>query len=349
MKRFVCACGSPMFFENSYCLACDRPVGFDPGSLELLSLEISGGGRYRAVGGSPEQAFAHCHNRVEHDVCNWLVPAEAEQDYCVSCRLNAVIPALESGKNRLLWARLEAAKRRMIFDLLRLGLPLQQPDSAMLSFRFLEDQRHNPNVSESFVVTGHMGGSITINVAEADDSVRHAVREDMQERYRTLLGHFRHESAHFYFHPMVAGDDEALQEFRGLFGDEREDYDTAMERFYAIKDTRITWQGRYVSAYASSHPWEDWAETWAHYLHIRDTLETAVAWSVVPTPDTARDSDQWLDTWMDLSVILNELNRSMGTDDPYPFVLSQLVADKLSFVHRRVVPTPADAVASATH
>lgn len=346
MKRFSCACGRPVFFENSYCLGCDRPLGFDPESLELLSLD-DGGGFYRAAGASTDKRYHHCRNRVEHDVCNWLVPAEAGVDYCLACGLNEVIPALDSGKNRVLWARLEAAKRRMIFDLLTLGLPLQ-PGPMRLSFRFLEDQRHNPNVSESFVSTGHMGGTITINVAEADDSVRHAVREDMQERYRTLLGHFRHESAHFYFYPLVANDPDALQEFRGLFGDERENYDTAMQRFYAIQGTRITWQGRYVSAYASSHPWEDWAETWAHYLHIRDTLETAVAWGIVPPPETARDSRQWVDSWMDLSVILNELNRSMGTDDPYPFVLSELVSDKLNFVHRRVVPTPADAVTSAT-
>jgi hypothetical protein len=346
MKRFSCACGRPVFFENSYCLGCDRPLGFDAESLDLLSLD-DGGGFYHAAGASADKRYHHCRNRVEHDVCNWLVPAEAGVDYCLACGLNEVIPALDSGKNRVLWARLEAAKRRMLFDLLTLGLPLQ-PGPMRLSFRFLEDQRHNPNVSESFVTTGHMGGTITINVAEADDSVRHAVREDMQERYRTLLGHFRHESAHFYYYPLVANAPDALQEFRGLFGDERENYDTAMQRFYAIQGTRITWQGRYVSAYASSHPWEDWAETWAHYLHIRDTLETAVAWGIVPPPDTARDSYQWVDSWMDLSVILNELNRSMGTDDPYPFVLSELVSDKLNFVHRRVVPTPADAVTSAT-
>ncbi len=348
MKRFFCACGSPVFFENSYCLACSRPLGFDPECLDLVTLERGAGGGYHAAGEHTASEYHHCRNRIEHDVCNWLVPAAAGLDYCVACRLNEVIPALESGKNQLLWARLEAAKRRMIFDLLTLGLPLQLPDSVTLSFRFLEDQRQNPNVSESFVATGHMGGTITINTTEADDSVRHAVREDMQERYRTLLGHFRHESAHFYFYPLVAAEPAALGEFRGLFGDEREGYAAAMERYYSVMGTRVTWQGRYVSAYASSHPWEDWAETWAHYLHIRDTLETAGAWEVVPAPDTTRDSDQWIDAWMDLSVIMNELNRSMGTDDPYPFVLSELVADKLSFVHRRAVPRSADAAASAT-
>jgi len=348
MKRFFCACGSPVFFENSYCLDCSRPLGFDPELLELLSLERGQGSGYYAAGGHGVREYHHCRNRIEHDVCNWLVPADAGLDYCVACRINEVIPALDSGKNQVLWARLEAAKRRMLFSLLTLGLPLQPAGTARLSFRFLEDQRNNPNVTESVVLTGHMGGTITINVAEADDSVRHAVREDMQERYRTLLGHFRHESAHFYFYPLVAVEPATLGEFRGLFGDEREDYEAAMERYYGVIGTRVTWQGRYVSAYASSHPWEDWAETWAHYLHIRDTLETAAAWGVVPPPDTARESDQWIDSWMDLSVILNELNRSMGTDDPYPFVLSELVAKKLSFVHRRVVPKPADAAVSAT-
>ena len=346
MKRFFCTCGSPVFFESSYCLGCNRPLGFDPELLEMLSLELSQGGGYCAAGGHGTKEYHHCRNRIEHDVCNWLVPADAALNYCIACRINEVIPALSSGKNRVLWARLEAAKRRLIFSLLSLGLPLQLAGAATLSFRFLEDQRNNPNVRESAVVTGHMGGTITINVAEADDSVRHAVREDMQERYRTLLGHFRHESAHFYFHPMVAIEPATLGEFRGLFGDEREDYGAAMERYYGVTGDRVTWQGRYVSAYASSHPWEDWAETWAHYLHIRDTLETAAAWGVIPPPDTVRESDQWIDSWMDLSVILNELNRSMGTDDPYPFVLSELVADKLSFVHRRVVPRMEDEAAS---
>ena len=76
MKRFSCACGRPVFFENSYCLGCDRPLGFDPESLELLSLD-DGGGFYRAAGASTDKRYHHCRNRVEHDVCNWLVPAEA--------------------------------------------------------------------------------------------------------------------------------------------------------------------------------------------------------------------------------------------------------------------------------
>ena len=349
MKRFFCACGSPAFFGSTYCIACSRPLGFDPGSLQLLSLELSGGGRYRPAGDYPAGEFHQCKNRPDYDICNWLVPADSGAEYCVSCSLNEVIPALESGRNRLLWGRLENAKRRLIYTLLSLGLPLQFPDGKSMTFRFLEDKRTNPNVSESFVFTGHMGGTITINVAEAEDSVRHAVREDMQERYRTLLGHFRHESAHFYFDPLVAAYPDILSEFRGLFGDEREDYDSALKSYYDSHVAGSGWQGRYVSRYASSHPWEDWAETWAHYLHIRDTLETAVCWDMASAPDTSRESNQWMDAWMDFSVVLNELNRSMGVDDAYPFVLSDIVIEKLIFVHRRVVPTPSVGAISAVH
>jgi len=339
MKRFFCCCGAPVFFENTLCIDCRRTLGFDPNSLQLVSLEECGNDRFRAASGVPAGEFRHCRNRVEHDVCNWLIAADSGSEFCTACSLNAVIPALDAGRNRVLWARLESAKRRLVYTLLTLGLPLQYPDMNSLAFRFLQDKRSNPNVSESYVFTGHMGGTITVNVAEADDSVRHAVREDMQERYRTLLGHFRHESAHFYFESLVSANPQVLAQFRELFGDERQDYDAALESYYAGRSGETSWQDRYVSAYASSHPWEDWAETWAHYLHIMDTLETAVAWSAVAPPDTGPDSVQWIDAWMDLSVILNELNRSMGADDAYPFVLSDVVVKKLTFVHRRVVPT----------
>ncbi len=348
MRRFFCACGSPAFFESSECIGCERILGFDPDSLRLLSLDARGTGRLRVAGDESAGGFSLCRNRLDHDICNWLVPADAEDDYCLACRLNEVIPALESDRNRVLWARLELAKRRLIYSLLCLGLPLRLPTGGQLSFRFLEDKRTNPNVSESFVFTGHLGGMITINIAEADDSMRHAVREDMQERYRTLLGHFRHESAHFYFDFLVSSHREQLDEFRQLFGDEQADYEAALQRHYGGQaSVAIDWQKRYVSAYASSHPLEDWAETWAHYLHIRDTLETAVAWDTAAAPDTSPESTQWVGSWMDLSVILNELNRSMGVDDAYPFALSDIVIDKLTFVHRRVLSMlPAAAVSA---
>lgn len=349
MRRFSCACGSPVFFDSVECIGCGRPLGFDPESLRIVPLTDDDAQGVRSADDRGGR-FSPCRNRQEHDICNWLIPFGGGEEYCVACRLNEVIPALESGRNRVLWARMEAAKRRLIYSLLSLGLPLQIPGGRRISFRFLEDKRTNPNVSESFVITGHMGGTITINVAEADDSMRHAVREDMQERYRTLLGHFRHESAHFYFDYLVTTRPDVLEEFRIIFGDERADYEAALERHYdAMRSGRTDWRNRFVSAYASSHPHEDWAETWTHYLHIRDTLETAVAWDLSAPPDPSHDSTQWIGTWMNLSVVLNEMNRSMGADDAYPFVLSDVVMEKLTFVHRRVLSMLPGEVAPADH
>ena len=90
-----------------------------------------------------------------------------------------------------------------------------------------------------------------------------------------MLGHLRHEIGHYY-QPLLVTDWERCRE---LFGDDREDYGAAMERHYA-SGPPADWPERFVSAYATMHPWEDWAETFAHYLHIRDVLQTAVAYGV---------------------------------------------------------------------
>jgi hypothetical protein len=180
------------------------------------------------------------------------------------------------------------------------------------------------------VATGHVRGTITINLAEADDVARHGIREQMMERYRTLLGHFRHEAGHYYFDLLVPeGPDR--DEFRALFGDERGPYEPALEAYYR-DGPPSDWSSRLVSAYAASHPHEDWAESFAHYLHIRDALETAVESGLLGTEG---DTD-WVVRWMSLAVTLNELNRSLGSDDPYPFVLAQPVAERLRFIDRRV-------------
>ncbi len=336
MKRFACQCGQQVFFESYRCTQCRMLLGFDAAALDIYALTPTTDGGFTSAGTSNGQAYRLCRNRIEHKVCNWLIPAEAPHSFCLACGLNEVIPNLGIPRNVTLWARLEHAKRRLIYNLLALGLPVRRPGGSSLAFRFLQDQRSNPAVSESFVLTGHMGGTITINVTEADDSVRHAVREDMLERYRTLLGHFRHESGHVYFDALVKSDNGTLAEFRQLFGDEQVDYQAALAAYYSDPQLPVDWQEKFVSAYASAHPLEDWGETWAHYLHITDTVETAVAFGIIPQPDVSPESREWLATWMSLSIIVNELNRSLGTDDPYPFVLSSRVADKLSFIHRQV-------------
>ena len=199
-------------------------------------------------------------------------------------------------------------------------------------FDFLEDQRSNPQVADEFVYSGHSNGVITVNAAEADDSFRATNRELMNELYRTLLGHFRHELGHYYFLLMEEAD---LAEFRRLFGDERQDYQAALDRYY-IEGAKEDWRETYISAYASSHPQEDWAETWAHYLHISDTLETAKAYGMLSPGSESGGFRQEITHWTELSLMLNALNRSMGVDDAYPFVITSAVVEKLRFIDRLV-------------
>jgi hypothetical protein len=199
-------------------------------------------------------------------------------------------------------------------------------------------------------MTGHSGGVITISLAEADDAERERRRNALREPYRTLLGHMRHESGHYYWTRLVE-DTDRLDAFRAQFGDERDDYAAALQGHYTNGPV-ADWQTRFVTAYASAHPWEDWAETWAHYLHIADTLETAAACGVsirprrgdepaLPkVPDTAgtpaTSFDRLMASWYPLTYLLNNLNRGLGLADGYPFVLSPPAVEKLRFVHDTV-------------
>ncbi len=329
MKTFTCRCGQRIFFDNTKCTNCGAGLGFDSAALELKPLSVHSSGRRVDDHGNQ---WRHCRNREEYELCNWLIPADSGHDLCYACGLNEVIPNLDTPGNLKLWSRLEAAKRRMLYSLIQLGLPVSSGGVGEpgLRFRFLEDQRRNPAVFEPFVATGHVRGTITINLAEADDVARQEIRETMQERYRTLLGHFRHEAGHYYFDLLVP-EGSARDEFRDLFGDERLPYEEALQRHYRDGPPQ-GWAARYVSAYAAAHPHEDWAETFAHYLHIRDALETAAESGL--QPDEA--GHDWIVRWMALAVTLNELNRSLGTDDPYPFVLADPVAARLRFIDRQI-------------
>jgi hypothetical protein len=234
----------------------------------------------------------------------------------------------------LRWEKLEATKRRAFYMLLRLGLKIPNRqmygEGTRLLFDFLEDKRGNPNALLDFVYTGHIDGVITLNVAETDESYRSATQELMNEAYRTLLGHFRHELGHFYWMDLL-NDAQQLTGFRQLFGDERVDYRGALDTFYQ-NGAEQGWQESYISAYASSHPLEDWAESWAHYLHISETLETACAFGLISSTGSLNNFHHWLSAWMRFSIALNALNRSMGTSDPYPFVITKTVKRKLQFI-----------------
>lgn len=311
MKRFRCRCGGSVYFENHRCMACGRALAFDPAAVAMVAEAEVGAG------------LAFCANRGGEAYCNWVAPGGGK---CLSCRTSRVIPALSKIVNRARWGKLEGAKRRLVYDLLALGLPV---DPARLSFVFKEDRRTNPDVDEDHVAIGHRDGVITINAAEADEVWREEMRQRMNEPVRTLLGHFRHESGHYYFEPIVGG--EAREAFRMLFGDERVDYDAALVRHYEVGPP-ADWRERYVSAYAAAHPAEDWAECWAHYLHIRAGLDTARAMGL----QTAGPETNWRQRFVDLALALNEVARSLGLPDIYPFVITPAVAAKLAFVDAAV-------------
>jgi len=276
---------------------------------------------------------------------------DSPEQFCAACRHNRMIPDLSQADNQAHWRKIELAKHRLFYTLLKLRLPLttklEDPERG-LAFDFLAAPPPNSAPSEP-VLTGHDSGLITINLAEADDSERERMRRQMSEPYRTLLGHFRHEIAHYYWDRLV-WDTPGLEAFRQLFGDEREDYGAALQRHYA-NGPPPDWQERFVSPYASTHAWEDWAETWAHYFHMVDTLETASAFGMRVRPRVTKGADlsaaidfdphianmdRIIDSWLPLTFAVNSINRSMGIADLYPFVLAPPVIVKLSFIHDRI-------------
>jgi len=332
MKTFHCdLCNGPLFFENSHCTQCDLAVGYFPDRNEMATLK---GKRHRP-----------CHNYEAEQICNWMIPAEDPEEYCLSCRLTRAIPSLDTPGHRSLWHRLEIAKRRLIYSLLDMGLPVisKTVDAEQgLAFEFLADA---PGSDTPHVLTGHADGVITLNIAEADDAERERRRNSLGEPYRTLLGHFRHETGHYYWNLLIQ-DTERLADFRRMFGDERADYAQAMQKHYADGPPE-DWQSRFVSAYASSHPWEDWAETWAHYLHMTDSLDTAAAFGLALRPEPKKTArivpvrglagfGDVAGSWAILTCALNCLNRSMGLQDAYPFVLPEPALAKLRYVHELV-------------
>ena len=357
MRLFECQnCNQPLYFENTGCESCGLKLGFLPEQATMTALR-EGDGQWLALA-EPEGRYRHCNNAL-HDACNWLVPADQAEQFCVACRHNRTIPDLSVPDNLLHWRKIEVAKHRLFYTLLKFKLPLatkeEEPDA--LAFDFIADQTgpqgHIP------VLTGHEDGLITINIAEADDPERERRRSQMGEPYRTLLGHFRHEIAHYYWDRLVA-QSASLEEFRAVFGDEQQNYGACLQQHYA-NGPPADWPERFVSAYASSHPWEDFAETWAHYLHMIDTLETAHAFGLSVKPKVGSgemaakldfepygaDMGRIIDAWLPLTYAMNSINRSMGLQDLYPFVLKPPVIEKLTFIHRLTHPKAGSSVQQA--
>ncbi len=354
MKLFKCqGCGQIVYFDNVRCEACGRALGYLPNTMTVTALEPEGDAwSALAVRGTPVRL---CDN-ASHGACNWLVAADGTAALCLACRHNRTIPDLTDPRNLRRWQKIEAAKHHLFYSLVRLDLPLpnriDDPEHG-LAFDFLAE---SPDPTGPGVMTGHDNGLITIALAEADDAERERRRTLMQEPYRSLLGHFRHEVGH-YFWDVLVRDGGRLEECRTVFGDDTRDYTAALEAHYR-DGAPADWQQHYVSQYASTHPWEDWAETWAHYLHIVDTLEMARAFGITVQPRLTRDETfsavidldpynpdagmtEIVDAWLPLTFAMNSLNRAMGNPDLYPFVLSSAVVGKLAFVHAVVHGRPA--------
>jgi hypothetical protein len=358
MRLFSCpACHLVVFFGNVRCERCGVGLGYDAASNAMVAHEPEGDHLVSTAGRHKGTTWKACGNAV-HGVCNWLLPAASTDELCRACRHNLTIPDLSEPDNVALWRRMEEAKHRLLYTLLRLGLPIadrsDKPDG--LGFQFLRSDD-----AQAQVMTGHDGGLVTIALVEADDVERERRRAALGEPYRTLLGHFRHEVGHWYWDQLVR-DSASLAPFTALFGDPTQDYGEALKKHYA-SGPRADWQSELISAYAGAHPWEDFAETWAHYLHMVDTLETGGSFGIVLSPrldhehvlTTSLDFDVYakdldlttlIDAWIALSSALNSFNRSMGLPDSYPFVLSPRVIEKLGFVHALVRGTlPAAAAA----
>ncbi len=351
MKVFHCDhCQQLVFFENTRCVKCGHDLAYLPDIAEMGSLESAGENLWRSTArGAEGKAYRLCRNYSVENVCNWAVPEADPNPLCRSCRLTHIIPDLSQPGGREGWCRLETAKRRLIYAVLGLGLPVASKNEDAnngLAFEFLADAPGEAAVA----LTGHNEGVITLNTAEADDAEREKRRLQLGEPYRTLVGHFRHESGHYYWDRLIKNSPR-LDGFRQHFGDEREDYGKALARHYE-QAAPTNWPTQFISAYASMHAWEDWAETWAHYLHMTDTLETAVGCGMSLRPQRSDEPalnpdsvlrgcrpesfDQAIEVWFSLTYVLNNLNRGLGMPDAYPFVLSAPVLEKLRFIHETI-------------
>lgn len=336
MKSFNCqSCNNPVYFENTKCEACQSALGYEPESSTMLSMLNDGNS---GIFSNQDKNFQLCENE-QYAACNWLVAIDEHSSLCQACQLNRTIPNLSLDKNLNEWRNLEQAKHRLIYALKRFGLPIEPKTDTYngIAFDFLSTDGKIED-DQSFK-TGHYNGVITINIKEADNIHREQMKKQMEEPYRTLIGHFRHEIGHYYWIRLIHPNSNYLEDFRNLFGDDRADYSDALKKYY--QSNKNDWPNFYISHYASAHPWEDWAETWAHYFHLVDMLDTATSVGLLeassPKVSDAYSEDNFehiFKSIVPLSIAINSLNRSMGQPDIYPFVISEIVQKKLAFVHQ---------------
>lgn len=357
MKIFLCpTCHQQVYFNNLRCLGCNSALAFDPDSLSMLAFAAPWGNRSGTAAAVEDSSLQACAHRHGARACNWTVrgPIGATQE-CESCRLTDAAASSPEHGHEARWLSAESAKRRLLQTLRKLGVPVSAstPHDESLRLRFVWQV---PS-ADAPVLTGHANGTVTLNLLEADDDHRESARVAFGEPLRTVLGHLRHEVAHYLDARWVDSDAALCAEFRQLMGDKSLDYTQALAHYYA-HGAPTDWQQRHISAYASAHPWEDWAETCAHYLLMVDAVETATDWGLsleqvpnvqlresINTLDLPAD-DLVLQQWLPVSRFLNSMARSVGVRDSYPFVIAPVVIQKFAFV--RKVLLHARAVAGAT-
>jgi len=267
-RAYQCQCGRPVYLRNSQCLACGTHLGYVTERLGVVPLETANGDgsdpyKYVVHGDVGGRTWRRCANFDTASRCNWMVPTPRDGEegeltghglldgFCLSCSATRTIPDQSVEANGVLWNKLELAKRRLMSQLLVLGLPIVTRHAdpvGGLAFDFLSDLPGGPRI-----LTGHENGLITLNAAEAEDVVREQIRAEMREPYRTLVGHFRHEIGHYYWDRLVYPT-RWLDDFRLLFGDERDSYADALRVHYE-QGPRPDWADRCVTSYASAHPW----------------------------------------------------------------------------------------------
>lgn len=340
MRTFACQCGNRLFFENVQCVTCGSEVGWCENCSEMASFVRNSDDAY--ICGNCGHAVTKCFNFSDQQVCNRFCTSEAEAlqpELCSACQLTETIPDLSVEGNHRKWGRLEQTKRRLLYQLDQLNLPYRSVTPA-LSFDFKGNVIPPEGVFRKgefaeHVYTGHSHGKITINIQEADDVEREKLRVDMHEDHRTLIGHFRHEIGHYYWHLLIEGRDEV--KCAALFGDHTtSDYAVSLLGYYQ-QGPPPDWNTRFISAYASAHPWEDFAETFALYLDMRSVLDTAahLAMPLQPIAPASGIGD-YVNAYQSLGIIVNELNRCMGILDLVPEVIATPVVEKLDYIHQAV-------------
>lgn len=330
MRAFDCTCGGRLFIDSSSCVRCGALVGLCSACRQIVAPLAEGGGRFRCTTAGCNRTLVFCRNRTQYSCCNGfaLDSGAGMAPLCRYCALSRVIPNLSIPENLDRWRTLEVAKCRVLLIFEQAGFPIDPGDSGVpLSFEFKAD-------TDQPVYTGHSGGVITINVAEADPVERERSRVRFGEPHRTLVGHLRHELGHYVWLRLVQGRCE--EAFRELFGDDRQPpYSEALDRYYR-QGPPPDWHGRFISAYATMHPWEDFAETFNAYLDMLAVLDTASYFQIAPLDPWAHlGQGLWplMRSYQQIGVVVNELNRDIGLHDLVPELFTEAVVRKLQYIH----------------